>query len=228
MSATGGANAAGAGNTAGPDRAAGAAGGGHPAGEATRFDASYAATPPWDIDEAQPAFLALAQSGQIRGRVLDIGCGTGEHALMAADFGLAAVGIDAAPTAIAKAEVKAHDRGLRVQFVVGNALDLTSFTDPLGQFDTVLDCGVYHVFDDDERPRYVQSLAELIRTGGRYFMLCFNEHQSGDWGPRRITQAEIRASFSHGWRVDSIERSRLVVTFQPDGVDAWLAAVTRT
>src|ERR1039458_5240791 len=51
------------------------------------FDASYAGTPPWDIGRPQPAFLALAEAGTIRGRVLDVGCGTGEHALMAASMG---------------------------------------------------------------------------------------------------------------------------------------------
>ena len=60
------------------------------------FDASYAGTPPWDIGRPQPAFLALAEAGTIRGRVLDVGCGTGEHALMAASMGLEATGIDSA------------------------------------------------------------------------------------------------------------------------------------
>src|ERR1700735_2878166 len=55
--------------------------------------------PPWDIGHPQPAFLALARSGELRGRVLDIGCGTGEHALMAAGLGLDATGIDVAPRA---------------------------------------------------------------------------------------------------------------------------------
>ena len=37
------------------------------------FDALYAGTPPWDIGRPQPAFLALAEAGQVRGRVLDVG-----------------------------------------------------------------------------------------------------------------------------------------------------------
>ena len=60
------------------------------------LDASYAGTPPWDIGRPQPAFLALAEAGTIRGRVLDVGCGTGEHSLMAASMGLEATGIDSA------------------------------------------------------------------------------------------------------------------------------------
>jgi 2-polyprenyl-3-methyl-5-hydroxy-6-metoxy-1,4-benzoquinol methylase len=71
------------------------------------FDSSYEGTPPWDIGHPQPAFLALARSGALTGRVLDVGCGTGEHALMAAELGLDATGIDFSPRAIRLAEQKA-------------------------------------------------------------------------------------------------------------------------
>jgi 2-polyprenyl-3-methyl-5-hydroxy-6-metoxy-1,4-benzoquinol methylase len=87
-----------------------------PADDASRptseFDAMYSGTPPWDIGRPQPAFLELAETGAVRGRVLDVGCGTGEHALMAAGMGLDATGVDSAPTAIQLAKRKAEDRTL--------------------------------------------------------------------------------------------------------------------
>jgi pimeloyl-ACP methyl ester carboxylesterase len=129
------------------------------------FDSSYSGTPPWDIGRPQPAFQALADAGELRGRVLDAGCGTGEHTLMAARLGLDATRVDAAPTAIEIAKGKARDRGLQARFVVGNALDLPS----LGrQFDTVLDSGMFHVFDDNDRAAYVASLSAATAPGGRY------------------------------------------------------------
>src|SRR5438552_18600546 len=82
------------------------------------FDAFYAGAPPWDIGRPQPAFLRLAEAGVVRGRVLDVGCGTGEHALMAASRGLEATGIDLSPTAIGLAEGKAKTRNLRVRFLI--------------------------------------------------------------------------------------------------------------
>jgi len=91
----------------------------------------------------------------------------------------------------------------------------------------VLDCGPFHVFSDEERPIFVQNLAPVLPSGGRYFMLCFSERQPGDTGPRRVTQADIRASFEDGWVVDSIEPAIIEITIGP-GVLAWLGSVTRT
>jgi len=189
------------------------------------FDTLYnAGTPPWDIGRPQPAFLGLADAGAIRGRVLDVGCGTGEHVLMAAASGLDATGVDVAATAITIAERKAAERGLVARFLVHDALELAALKD---SFDTVVDCGLFHIFEDHDRPRFVDGLRAVTRVGGHYHMLCFSELQPGDWGPRRVTQDEIRASFSDGWRVDAIDPAKLDITIDPSGAVAWLATITR-
>ena len=189
------------------------------------FDPLYAGTPPWDIGRPQPVFLELARGGHLRGRVLDVGCGTGEHALMAADLGLDATGLDAAPAAIRSAERKAGERGLAARFVVRNALEMAALDE---EFDTVLDCGLFHIFDDDDRARFVESLRTVMPPGARYHLLCFSDRLPGGCGPRRVSQDEIRASFRDGWQIDSIEGAAIETTRDPIGVPAWHATITRT
>jgi SAM-dependent methyltransferase len=189
------------------------------------FNTQYTGTPPWDTGRPQPALLQLAESGAVRGRVLDVGCGTGEHALMAAGLGLPTVGVDPASAAIAIAQRKARERELPARFLVWNAFDLGELGE---QFDTVLDCGLFHVFSDHERVRYVDSLATVMPPGARLFMLCFSDRQPAGNGPRRVSQDDIRASFADGWQVDAIEPATIDNNNHPDGVMAWRATITRT
>jgi len=191
--------------------------------QANSFESAYGGTPPWDIGRPQPAIIRLAETNQITGWVLDVGCGTGENLLYLAERGFVAMGIDGAPTAIKKARAKAKRRGLNAQFEVGDALNLSV---PERPFDTVIDSGLFHVFSDEDRPRFTESLGRVVRLGGTYFLMCFSDQQPGDWGPRRVTQAEIRSTFSDGWRVDDIQPSAFETNLGP--AHAWLASISRS
>jgi SAM-dependent methyltransferase len=185
----------------------------------------YASKPPWDIGRPQPAFLALADVGAIRGRVLDVGCGTGEHALLAAGLGLDATGVDLAANALRTAEDKARERGLTARFLRHDARKLADLGE---QFDTVLDCGLFHIFGGEDRVAYVDSLRTAVPEGGRYFMLGFSDRQPGEWGHvHKLTRDEIEASFDDGWLLDPIEPATIEITTDPDGIRAWLVAATR-
>lgn len=190
------------------------------------FDASYASEipPPWDIGRPQPAFDRLAKAGGLVGTVLDAGCGTGEHALLAASLGHDVLGVDLSAKAIELAVTKAAERGVTARFLVADALLLFALGE---QFETVLDCGLFHVLDDDQRARYVESLAAVLPAGGRYHMLCFSDSQPGDWGPRRVSRDEIGVAFSNGWTMESIDPSVIDLTWDPAGARAWQVAATR-
>jgi len=195
---------------------------------AARWDSAYEAgsRPPWDIGRPQPAFVRLADGGLLRGRVLDAGCGSGEHALLAAARGADVVGVDVSPRAIERARRKAGERGIAVRFEVADALRLGE----LGlTFDTVIDSGLFHVFDDADRARYVTSLALVLEPGGTCYLMCFSDRQPGTMGPRRVSQEELRAAFSDGWAVTSIVAEAFEVNpgLGTPTAQAWLATIRR-
>ena len=186
-----------------------------------------AAPPPWDIGRPQPAFLRLADRGLLSGRLLDAGCGTGEHVLLAAARGAEAMGVDISPRAIARARDKAAEQGLPARFEVADALSLGQ----LGMtFDMVIDSGMFHVFGDEDRARYVTSLASVLRPGGHCYLMCFSDRQPGEYGPRRVRQDELRAAFSDGWAVTSIQADtfELNPSMPTPTAQAWLAVIRRT
>jgi SAM-dependent methyltransferase len=190
------------------------------------WDASYAGGPaPWDIGGPQPAVTRLAAEGAFTGAVLDAGCGTGENALLIASSGLSVLGVDVAETAIEIARGKAADRGIDVEFAVADGLRL----DRLGRrFDTVLDCGLFHTFDAEERSVYVASLAAVTEPGGTLHLLCFAPG-GADTGPHPVSEDELRTAFGDGWEVVALVPDRVLTRFHgDDGAPAWLAMIRRS
>lgn len=189
-------------------------------------EAYRGAKPPWDIGRAQPAFVELANEGQIKGSVLDVGCGTGENALEMADRGHEVWGIDIVAIAIDQAKAKAKLRDLDAVFLVGDALELEHLN---RTFDTVLDCGLFHSLSDPEREVYADQVGRVLEPGGRLLMLCLSDWEDASWGgPRRVSQAEIIDTFRQGWRVDDIREARFVVLpqFKIKG-HSWLVSLVR-
>ncbi|SIO00598.1 Methyltransferase domain-containing protein [Singulisphaera sp. GP187] len=192
------------------------------------FETAYAGQAPWDIGKPQKAFLDVAD--RITGSILDAGCGTGENALFFASRGHKVTGFDFLAEPIHRAKLKAAERGLTVNFLVMDALALSDLPEV---FDTVIDSGLFHVFDDKDRRRYVEGLASILKPGGRLFLLCFSDEEPGTEGPRRVSRQELEEVFAVGWKVESIEPSRFKVrpdlkqrTFSPGGPKAWVVTIS--
>lgn len=188
-------------------------------------DDLYASRPPWDIGFPQPAFAELAESGALTGRVLDVGCGTGEHTLMAAALGLEATGVDLSALALQAAQRKARQRGLTARFLSHDALRLPE----LGElFDTALDSLVLHAFDGPHRAGYLDGLHAVLRPGGRLFVLCYSDRQAPQIKvPHTMSRQDLESCFANGWALDSIQPTQSRSTVYTDGVAAWLATATR-
>ncbi len=193
------------------------------------FASMYTGKAPWDIGRPQAVFVETAD--QIRGSILDAGCGTGENALFFAAKGHPVLGIDFLEYPVQAARQKARERGISAEFLQMDALTLPTFD---RQFDSVIDSGLFHVFPDAERLRYVAGLAHVTRPGGKLFLACFSDDEPGTQGPRRVSEPELRTAFAAGWSIESIRPIRFEtrpdfteITFTPGGPKAWFAVIIK-
>ena len=207
------------------------------------FENAYGGRPTWDIGGPQAAVVRLAGRGLIAGRVLDLGCGTGDNALYLAAWGHDVVGIDFAPAAIRLALAKAAavptrspdaavvtpERNLaappgNVTFLVADALQLPDLGDP---FDTVLDVGLFHTLQPDRRADYAASVRSVLRPDGRCLVLAWSDRNLFGYGPERVRQRDLREAFGPGWDALSIEPETLESRLAPGTFHAWLGVFRR-
>lgn len=184
------------------------------------FERAYEGRPSWEIGRPQGAVIRLAEAGRIVGRVLDVGCGTGQNSLHVAALGHPVVGIDIAAAAIERARGDAVARGIQAEFLVLDVFQLAG----LGRtFDTIIDIGLFHTLQPADRMAYAASLRSAMAPAGRCFLVCWNERNDFGYGPQRVTRGAIRSSFARGWRVEGIEAETLETRLAGGSAHAWLA-----
>ena len=194
------------------------------------FDVAYEGTPSWETGHPQPVVLRLLEEGAIRGAVLDVGCGTGRHAVLVAARGHRVAGIDLAARAVELARARAAAAGVALTLVTGDALDLDTYAEVLGApFESVLDVGLFHVLHPDDRRTYATALGKVVRPGGAGFVVAWSDRNAFGIGPARVTRSEIRHAFraDSGWRVAAIDETELETLLPMGRVHAWLARLAR-
>ncbi len=145
-----------------------------------------------------------------------------EQALFFAGEGYKVWGTDSSPWAIQKATEKAAGRGLRIQFPVLNALDLSRLN---RKFDTATDSGLFHTLSDEDLPIFVDNLAAILSPAGKYFMLCFSDLEPVGFGPRRITKREIQDNF-RGESINYIRPAIFESRTRTEGPRAWFSSIS--
>ncbi len=187
----------------------------------------YEGRPPWDIGRPQPAFVKLFLDGEIkRGRILDVGCGTGENALFLAEGGCDVTGVDIARRAIELAKEKAAKRQIRADFFVCDVLTLGScFRE--GEFDAVVDSGLFHTLADEERPVFMEQVFTVLKGDGAYFMMCFSDKEPGEWGPRRVSREEIIGALEPLFHINYIKDAAFESLTRKGGSKAYLVSANK-
>ena len=178
------------------------------------FDSAYQSqSAPWVIGEPQPAIIDLERAGWIRGEVLDVGCGTGEHTILLARLGYDVLGIDFAPHAVERARANAVQKGVDARFEVADAMNLDESV-----YDTIVDSALFHIFDDSDRPRYVRSLHAACRPGALVHVLALSDAGRG-FGPE-VSEAVIREAFGDGWVLEALDTTTYRGVVQEAHADA--------
>ncbi|MBB5783222.1 class I SAM-dependent methyltransferase [Nonomuraea jabiensis] len=203
-------------------------------GEKDPFEEAYRAkarrqAPPWDVGHPQEVVVRLERAGLIEGPVLDAGCGTGEHTLLLAALGYDVLGIDSSPAAISEARAKAEERGIAATFELGDALRLGGRGEG---YATVVDTGLFHLFDGEARARYTAALHRACRPGARVHVLSLSDTPTEGFPPG-AGQADYRTAFGDGWHVEEIQAAPFTCLDPRDplrevDVPGWLARVRRS
>jgi len=199
-----------------------------------RFEEAYRSrSAPWVIGEPQPAIVELQRAGLIHSKVLDVGCGTGEHTILLTRSGYDVLGVDFAPHAIEAARANAAEKGVDAHFEVADAMNLGE-----PGYQTIVDSALFHIFDDTDRARYVSSLHAAVRPGGLVHVLALSDAGRG-FGPQ-VSESDIRGAFGDGWVLEALETTTyrgVVQEAQADAIGlpvgsrvdepAWLARARR-
>ncbi|MEV6124660.1 class I SAM-dependent methyltransferase [Streptomyces sp. NPDC052077] len=168
---------------------------------------------PWDIGEPQRAVVDLARAGGFNGKVLDVGCGLGENAILLAGQGYEVTGVDGSPTAIEKAAQRAEARGVQVRFLTSDATEL----DGVGcDFDTVLDSGLYHCLNDEQRLSYAAALHRVCRSSATLHLFCFAESVPSGTPiveEALISEANLHTNLDRHWEIQDITEAVFATSF---------------
>lgn len=154
---------------------------------------------PWDSGSPSAELKRLLEEYAIAPcRMLEIGCGSGTNAVYLAERGFDVKAVDFAPLAIERANQRATEAGVDVDFGVQDlaapeaAEQLLAGGEP---YSFVFDRGVYHCVRREELAAFQQTISQIVAPGGTYINLSgnANDNMPEDQGPPRVSAEEMLA-----------------------------------
>jgi cyclopropane fatty-acyl-phospholipid synthase-like methyltransferase len=187
---------------------------------------------PFDVDSPDEWIADLERRGQIRGNILDAGCGTGRTSIFLAKLGYNVTGVDISSNAIERAVRKIASEDFHIRFVQANVCEWVGCE---GFFDTVIDIGCFHsLFTESDRKSYASTLHRVCGAGAVVYLRAISEanlrrEEKSDRAFPALSEASIRSAFGVGWVVSDMAH-REIDLLTDDGCKkayCWFAGIKR-
>jgi SAM-dependent methyltransferase len=163
---------------------------------------------PWEWQPLPPELSALVEGPRALppGRALDLGCGTGKHAVYLAGRGWSVTGVELLHGPLLKARRRAAGGLGDVQFLEGDVtrLDLLGLSPG---YRLLLDAGCFHLLTIPQREAYVRGVTALRAPDAVLLLFAFAPAWRG-LAPRGASAQDIASAFRPGWRLVSSEPAR--------------------
>jgi len=147
----------------------------------------------WDKGEPAPGLVDfLAAHPELpRGTVLVPGCGTGHDVVALARAGFEVVGLDFAPSAVARARQRLTEAGLRAEVYCADFLR----DPPLRQVQWVFEHTLYCAIAPSDRPLYVEAVLRWLAPAGQFLAIHYLIPDAGPEPPFGTTREEVVERF---------------------------------
>ena len=155
---------------------------------------------PWESDEVPVELRALTEGAAALppSRALDLGCGTGTHAVYLASHGWQVTAIDNVERALRRARDRAAAQNVTVDWINGD-VSVLSQIGLAPTFTLVFDRGCYHGLDDRRRQGYADAVTKLTEPGATLLMWAMAPNRM-PLEPAGTDAAELTARFK-GWKL---------------------------
>lgn len=128
-------------------------------------------------------FYRLNPSARRKIKILDLGCGAGNHAKFFAEQGFSVFGLDGSPSAVKHCRKKFNKLGLKGDFRHG---DFTALPYPDNYFNACLDRESLYANQLEDIKSAISQIYKKLKPGGLFVSFMFNEFHSDKKMGRKI------------------------------------------
>jgi len=90
--------------------------------------------------------------------------------------------------------------------------------------------GIFHLFDDSQRPKFVEQIKRILDNNGIYFLKCMSieqeEFPDGN-GPNRLSEKEILDAFKHDFDIEKIKATVFEAINFDSNPKAWFVVLRK-